>query len=144
MIASKRFLLALLYLLSANEGACFSQSASNSRRDAIAFAVNSVAFLTLAPKIAAAEDNVVLSDEEMAAKIARKQALKNKAPVGMDKLPTSAADIRSDINPEAGVNLRGKSLSENAKATIAAQKELKNRDKSQKREDLCEMLGRGC
>ena len=107
MTKSKRFLLPLLCLLSVNEGACFSQSASHSRRDAIAFAVNS-AFLTLAPQIAAADDNVVLSDEEMAARIARKQALKNKAPVGMDKLPTSATDIRSDINPEAGVNLRRK------------------------------------
>ena len=144
MIASKRFLLTLLCLLSANEGVCFSQSASNSRRDAIAFAVNSVAFLTLAPQIASAEENVVLSDEQMKARIARKQALKNKTPVGMDEIPTSATDIRSDVNPEAGVNLRGRSLSENAKATLATQKEMKNRDKSQNREDLCEIFGRGC
>ena len=62
-VAAPIFLLPLLCLLSVNEGACFSQSASHSRRDAIALAVNS-AFLALAPQIAAADDNVVLSVAE--------------------------------------------------------------------------------
>ena len=52
--------------------------------------------------------------------------------------------IRSDFNPEAAANLRSRSFVENAKATLASQEELKKRDKKQKREDMCEMLGRGC
>ena len=52
--------------------------------------------------------------------------------------------IASDINPEAGVNLRARSAIDNAKIALAKQEELKKRSKAQKRDDLCEMLGRGC
>ena len=54
------------------------------------------------------------------------------------------AGIRSDFNPEAAVALRSRTFAENAKATLAKQEELKKRDAKQKRDDLCEMLGRGC
>lgn len=75
-----------------------------------------------------------------------------------------------DYNPEASANLRSKSIEQNLKESLAKQAEhnqsaahyieklvivrslpacglqaeLKKRDKKQKREDLCEMLGRGC
>ena len=54
------------------------------------------------------------------------------------------SNMRSDYNPEAAAALRSRSFVENAKATLASQEELKKRDKKQKREDMCEMLGRGC
>ena len=95
----------------------------------------------------AAEDNQVLTDEEMAARIARKMELlrASKSGGGSGGGPTGrATDIRSDINPEAAVNLRSRSAIENAKIAMEKQKELKTRDNAQKREDLCEMLGRGC
>ena len=44
----------------------------------------------------------------------------------------------------AKVALRGRSVIDNAKTALAKQDELKKRDKKQKRDDLCEMLGRGC
>ena len=80
----------------------------------------------------------------MAARIARKQELLRKKKGGGDQTPVSASDIRSDVNPDAGVNLRNRSLAENTKIAIQKQEELKARDKAQKREDMCEMLGRGC
>lgn len=52
--------------------------------------------------------------------------------------------MRSDVNPEAAVSLRSKSVIDNAKSSLQKQEELKKRNKAQKREDLCEMLGRGC
>lgn len=55
-----------------------------------------------------------------------------------------ASDIRSDVNPDAGVNLRSRSALENAKIAMDKQKEMKGRKTAQKREDMCEMLGRGC
>ncbi len=119
---------------------------SPTRREALSagWATASLAFLSTAAP-AFADDAVVLSDEEMAARIARKQALKNASkPSGRDQFPASATDIRSDVNPEAAANLRARSLQENTKIAMEKQKELKSRDKSQKREDLCEMLGRGC
>ena len=120
---------------------------SPTRREALSagWATASLAFLSTAAPAFADGDAVVLSDEEMAARIARKQALKNaQKQSGRDQFPTSATDIRSDVNPEAAVNLRARSLQENTKIAMDKQKELKSRDKSQKREDLCEMLGRGC
>ena len=65
---------------------------------------------------------------------------------GPSGLPTEQAlqNIRSDINPDAGVNLRKATLEENMKRNKAAQASLKNRSSLEKREDLCEMLGRGC
>ena len=55
-----------------------------------------------------------------------------------------ATDIRSDVNSEAAVNLRSRTTFENAKIAWEKQKELKSRDNDndQRREDLCEMLGR--
>lgn len=84
---------------------------------------------------------VVLTEEEMASRVARKQELlraKGAAPQG------SATDVRSDVNPEAGITLRSRSIEDNLKASLAKQDELKKRDKKQKRDDMCEMLGRGC
>lgn len=91
----------------------------------------------------AAEDNQVLSDEEMAARVRRKQELL-RAKAGGGSAPVSATAVRSDVNPDAGVSLRSRSAVENAKLAMDKQKELKNRSKAQTREDLCEMLGRGC
>jgi len=86
-----------------------------------------------------------LTDEEMAARVARKmELLKNAKAAAAGGKPMAGADVRSDVNPEAGVNLRSKSSFENAKAALEKQKEMKSRDKMQKRDDLCEMLGRGC
>ena len=52
--------------------------------------------------------------------------------------------IHSDINPEAGANLRSRSVVDNAREALRKQEEMKSRSKAQKRDDLCEMLGRGC
>lgn len=101
----------------------------------------------LTPGFAVAEgDNVILTEEEMAARIARKMELQRKASRGESLTPSSAytADIRSDVNPEAGVDLRSRSFVENTKIAISKQEEMNKRDKQQKRDDLCEMLGRGC
>ena len=86
----------------------------------------------------------------MAARVARKQALlKASKPSGGPRdntLPVGAAvnDIRSDVNPEAGENLRNRSVVENAKIALEKQNEMRGRNKMQKRDDLCEMFGRGC
>jgi hypothetical protein len=102
--------------------------------------------MTAAPAVVhAAEDNVVMTEEEMAARVARKLALqKSAANPNRSSLPVGATDVRSDVNPEAAVNLRSRSLVENAKVSFEKQEEMKKRDKTQKREDMCEMLGRGC
>ena len=83
----------------------------------------------------------VLTDEEMAARVARKEMLlrqQSRAQPGLDMA------IRSDINPEAAATLRSRSMTDNARASLAKQAELQSRDKLRKRDDLCEMLGRGC
>ena len=95
---------------------------------------------------------VMLTDEEMAARVARKRELilqkegasKDYQEVAKDSQAAIESSIRSDINPEAGQNLRSRSLADNARASLAKQDELKSRSKKQKRDDLCEMLGRGC
>eukprot|EP00984_Skeletonema_dohrnii_P006802 scaffold2425_cov76-Skeletonema_dohrnii-CCMP3373.AAC.18 len=128
-----------------------------SRRDAAAsifsIGVTAAAFFTPTQNANAAEDNQVLSDEEMAARIARKMELLNKSKSGGGGGgggglggggTTPVTDIRSDVNPEAAVNLRSRSAVENAKIAMDKQKEMKSRDNAKKREDLCEMLGRGC
>jgi hypothetical protein len=92
----------------------------------------------------AAEDNAVLTDNEMAARIARKKELLQRSKSGDNGPPAAASDIRSDVNPNAGVNLRNRSLGENAKVALEKQNELAKRNKKQKGEDMCEMLGRGC
>ena len=98
----------------------------------------------LPPPAQAAEDNQVLSDEEMAARIARKMELLQSGKGPRGPRTVRATDVRSDVNPEASENLRARSAIENAKIAMEKQAEMKNRDKSQKRDDLCEMLGRGC
>ena len=87
---------------------------------------------------------IVLTDEEMAARVARKQELlraQSRRGSGGSGLEGS---IRSDFNPDAAVSLRSRSVLDNAKEAMRKQEEMKSRDKKQKRDDLCEMLGRGC
>lgn len=100
----------------------------------------------------------MLTDAEMEARVARKMELLRAsarsgggavggggavAPNGgLGNLLDSSA--RSDYNPEAAINLRSRSAIENAKLAMSKNEELKKRDKQQKRDDLCEMLGRGC
>lgn len=109
-------------------------------------AVFGAALAVAAPGRALAEDLIVLSDEEMAARVARKQELlrarASNAAAGSSR--GLDGNIRSDINPDAAVSLRSRSVIDNAKASLAKQEELKQRGKKQKREDMCEMLGRGC
>ena len=94
------------------------------------------------PAVSAAEpeEPVVLTDEEMAARVRRKQELLRERQLGLIK----GTDLPPDYNPEAGPNLRAKSIGQNLKESLEKQKELKQRKPSLKRDDLCEMLGRGC
>merc|ERR1712157_74794 len=69
----------------------------------------------------AAEDSVALTDEEMAARVAKMKELRNGK--------KSNGQKEQGINPEAGANLRSRSALENAKLALQKQKELKNRDK---------------
>ena len=106
------------------------------------------AFATIVARPVGAADTapVVLSDEEMAARVARKMELLRQQS-GARTIASSnvyEANIRSDFNPDAGASLRSRSFVDNAKASLSKQQELKARDKKQKRDDLCEMLGRGC
>mmetsp|Transcript_10393 Transcript_10393/g.13568 ORF Transcript_10393/g.13568 Transcript_10393/m.13568 type:complete len:170 (-) Transcript_10393:48-557(-) len=94
------------------------------------------------PPVFAAEDGQALTDEEMAARIARKLELQKGT--YLKNREVSSTEIRSDVNPQAAVNLRSRSTVDNAKIALEKQQELKKRDKMQKRDDLCEMLGRGC
>ena len=91
---------------------------------------------------------VLLTDEEMAARVARKMELLRQQSAGTRPTASSGsvyeANIRSDFNPDAAVSLRSRSFVENVKASLSKQQELKTRDKKQKRDDMCEMLGRGC
>ena len=92
---------------------------------------------------------VLLTDEEMAARVARKMELLRQQSAGGTRPTASSgsvyeANIRSDFNPDAAVSLRSRSFVDNAKASLSKQQELKTRDKKQKRDDMCEMLGRGC
>ena len=85
-------------------------------------------------------DFVTITDEEMAARVRRKQELLRERQLGLIK----GTDLPPDYNPEAGANLRAKSIGQNLKESLEKQKELKQRKPSLKRDDLCEMLGRGC
>ena len=91
---------------------------------------------------------VLLTDQEMGARVARKMELLRQQSAGTRPTASSGsvyeANIRSDFNPDAAVSLRSRSFVENAKASLSKQQELKTRDKKQKRDDMCEMLGRGC
>ena len=95
------------------------------------------------PAVSAAEPEeapVVLTDEEMAARVRRKQELLRERQLGLIK----GTDLPPDFNPEAGTNLRAKTIGQNLKESLDKQKELKQRKASLKRDDMCEMLGRGC
>lgn len=81
----------------------------------------------------------MLTEEEMAARVQRKQELLRQRQ-GLVR----ATDAPLDYNPEAGTNLRSKSIKENLNESLLKQKELKQRNKQTKRDDMCEMLGRGC
>ena len=155
------YLFFLVVLVLASRPGCTALVAPQSRRDWTAAALGTMMTGTMIATTSAAwagEDNVTLTDDEMAAKVAKKLALLNgtasssgssggsgagSSGFGAD-LPTGAMNIRSDINPEAGQNLRSKTSLENMQLALEKQKELKNRSKTQKRDDLCEMLGRGC
>ena len=110
------------------------------------FLVPAVAVTTSAP--AFAEELIMLTDEQMAARVARKQELLRAQSQGSSygRLPSGSLDgaIRSDINPDAAVAMKSRSVLDNARLALDKQEEMKKRDKKQKRDDLCEMLGRGC
>ena len=122
-------------------------AAQVSRRTLVAAAASSVVggghFSALADEPIAM---VTLTEEEMAARVARKQELLRAQARGGGGTSSRGMDgaMRSDVNPEAAVSLRSKSVIDNAKSSLQKQEELKKRNKAQKREDLCEMLGRGC
>ena len=94
------------------------------------------------PAVSAAEPEapVVLTDEEMAARVRRKQELLRERQLGLIK----GTDLPPDFNPEAGTNLRAKTIGQNLKESLEKQNELKQRKASLRRDDMCEMLGRGC
>jgi len=132
-------------LLSSSTSALSVVAPNCNRRTALIKGITAAVGIVALPTIAsAAEDNVSLSEEEMAAKVKRKMELLGRVSSNPEAAPMSAMNIRSDVNPEAGSNLRSRSAIENAKVALEKQKELKNRSKAQKRDDLCEMLGRGC
>mmetsp|Transcript_5474 Transcript_5474/g.10419 ORF Transcript_5474/g.10419 Transcript_5474/m.10419 type:complete len:151 (+) Transcript_5474:2-454(+) len=148
MIRNVLLLAAVLCTSHYNSALAFSQESSSRRQTfasvAATFAGAAAAAVTGFPKPSlAAEDNTVLTDEEMAARVARKMELLQARKSGGGRL-VSATDVRSDVNPEAGENLRARSAIENARIAMEKQNEMKNRSKQQKRDDLCEMLGRGC
>lgn len=106
------------------------------------------AVVTTSAPVWADGDLIVLTEEEMAARVARKQELLRKQSQGSSygRAPPGSLDaaIRVDFNPEAAVSLRSRSVLDNARVALEKQDEMKKRDKKQKRDDLCEMLGRGC
>lgn len=122
--------------------------ASTSRRSAVTAAVASAVSGMLPALARAAEPEPMpirfLTDEEVAAAVARRQLAQQQDIQRGGFASALEGGIRSDYNPEAGANLRSRSFVDNAKATLAKQDELKKRNAKQKRDDLCEMLGRGC
>ena len=94
------------------------------------------------PPVSAAEPEpaVMLTDEEMAVRVRRKQELLRERQLGLVK----GTDLPPDFNPEAGTNLRAKTIEQNLKESLEKQKEMKQRKTNLKRDDMCEMLGRGC
>ena len=123
--------------------------ASTSRRRAVtAAAVTAVAGMLPSLYVRAAEPEPMpirfLTDDE-AADAARTRQLAQQQDIQRGGFAsTLSGGIRSDYNPEAGANLRSRSMVDNAKSTLAKQDEMKKRKSKQKRDDLCEMLGRGC
>ncbi len=111
------------------------------RRQAVAGAVATLAAsLASHASVAFADEPVVLTDEEMAARVALKQELLRRKSGGGGMPITS----EPDYNPAAGVNLRSRSIGENFLIEKEKQDEYKKRDKMQRRDDMCELLGRGC
>lgn len=86
------------------------------------------------------EPMAMLTDEEMAARVRRKQELLRERQLGLVK----GTDLPPDFNPEAGTNLRAKTIEQNMKESLEKQKEMRQRKTNLKRDDMCEMLGRGC
>ena len=68
----------------------------------------------------------MLTEEEMAVRVARKQELLRQQSARQTG-GSNGFDLgsRTDINPDAGVNLRARSLSDNLKTSLAKQEELK-------------------
>jgi len=130
--------------LSLSSTSALSVAPNCNRRTALINGIAAVGIIALPTIAFAAEDNVSVSEEEMAAKVKRKMELLGRVQANPEAAPMAAMQIRSDVNPEAGSNLRSRSSFENAKVALEKQKEMKNRTKQQKRDDLCEMLGRGC
>ena len=85
---------------------------------------------------------VVLTEEEMEARVRRKEELLRQRQGS--KATVSALEVRSDFNPEAGDNLRSRSLRDNYKVSKERADALKSMSRAQNRDELCEMLGRGC
>eukprot|EP00908_Phaeocystis_cordata_P009365 Transcript_20146.p2 GENE.Transcript_20146~~Transcript_20146.p2 ORF type:complete len:130 (+),score=42.97 Transcript_20146:170-559(+) len=126
----------LLLLLSTASALQLPTPRASSRRAALA---GGAALIAGAQLPAFAEELIVLTEEEMAERV-RKKREKLLAKQGL----VSATDLPLDYNPEAGENLRSKSIQENMRENLLKQQELKKRDKKTKRDDMCEMLGRGC
>ncbi len=104
------------------------------RREMMGAASLAIGLTALRPP-ALAQEILLLTDEELRERTRQK----------LEKAQQSrGGDAPLDYNPEAGVNLRAKTIEQNLKESLAKQAELKKRDTKQKREDLCEMLGRGC
>ena len=122
--------------------------ASTSRRSAVTAAAATALSGMLPARARAAEPEPVairfLTDEEADA-AARKRQLAQQQDIQRGGFAsTLQGGIRSDYNPEAAANLRARSYADNVKSTLAKQDEMKKRNTKQKRDDLCEMLGRGC
>jgi len=113
-----------------------------SRRAIFQAAAAGTAARALAPHTSVADDFVVLTDEEMAARVRRKEELLRAKSGG--KKQVSSTDVRSDVNPDAGLSLRSRSLGDNYKASQKKAEALKEMSRQEKRDELCEMLGRGC
>lgn len=112
------------------------------RRAACFGGVSALASALAGPALAEEAGPVALTEEQMAARVARKQELLRKKTGG--GAVVSGLDVRSDVNPEAGVALRSRSIEDNLRDTLKKQEEMKTRGTKQKRDDMCEMLGRGC
>mmetsp|Transcript_83320 Transcript_83320/g.130072 ORF Transcript_83320/g.130072 Transcript_83320/m.130072 type:complete len:195 (+) Transcript_83320:37-621(+) len=52
--------------------------------------------------------------------------------------------VDPDNNPDAGINMRGRSYVENTKRAMEFNERLNKMSEKEKKEELCEMLGRGC
>ena len=90
------------------------------RRTAI---TSAAAFVLSIPLTAVHADEgapIVLTEAEMAARVARKQELLKRQSAGASSFAGAGAlEIRSDVNPDAAVNLRSRSVLDNAKVATS-------------------------